>query len=167
MNPYFIAAGQAFLAVLLFVQLGLTGYATSLGNGLELEEKTPPIWILFALGNTVWSIMALAFISITPLVLSYALHNLVALLLLAVTTIVWLGGSIAVASILGDLFENRKGLYMVSRPIVAFSFFIWVTFATLMSVEVVGLLKSAYRNGEQGMMELRELNQNERGSALR
>ncbi|KID78498.1 hypothetical protein MBR_02946, partial [Metarhizium brunneum ARSEF 3297] len=119
------------------------------------------------LGNTVWSILALAFISITPLVLSYALHNLVALLLLAVTTIVWLGGSIAIASILRDLFENRKSIYAISQPIVAFSFFIWATFAALMSLEVVGLLKGAYRNGEQEMMDLGEFDESEIRNALR
>ncbi|KFG82330.1 hypothetical protein MANI_028351 [Metarhizium anisopliae] len=165
MNPYLIALGQAFLAILLFVQLGLTGYATSLESGLEGSQ--PSKSILFMLGNTVWSILALAFISITPLVLSYALHNLVALLLLAVTTIVWLGGSIAIASILRDLFENRKSIYAISQPIVAFSFFIWATFAALMSLEVVGLLKGAYRNGEQEMMDLGEFDESEIRNALR
>lgn len=112
------------------------------------------------LGNTVWSILALAFISITPLVWSYAFHNLVALLLLAVTTVVWLGGSIAIASILGDLVEKWKNIYTISQPIVAFSFFIWATFAALMSLEVVGLLKGAYRNGAQEIIDLQELDEN-------
>ncbi|KAK2589888.1 hypothetical protein QQS21_012428 [Conoideocrella luteorostrata] len=157
MKQHLITAGQAFLAVLLFVQLGLTSYVTSLET--SPDGYKPPKSILFTLGSTVWSILALAFISITPLVLSYAFHNLVALFLLASTSIVWLGGSIAIASILGDLLESWKHVYALSQPIVAFSFFIWATFAALMSLEVVGLLKVAYRSGPQEIIEFQDVDE--------
>lgn len=107
---------------------------------------------MFLLCNTVWSILALAFISITPRIISYAFHNVVALVVLATTTVLWLGGSIAIAFILGDAAESWKAIYSMTQPIIAFGFCIWATFAALMSMEVVGLLKSAYRNDGQGVL---------------
>ncbi|PHH89473.1 hypothetical protein CDD83_5993 [Cordyceps sp. RAO-2017] len=141
-----VGAGHAVLALLLLVELGLISHAVRIqSSSAELEPLSSINFMLF---NTVWSILALAFVAVIPLVVSYAYHNIIALFVLAATAAFWLAGSIAVAAVLGTIGQQRKNIYSFTQPIVAFSFFIWALFTVLTSMEVLGLLKTAYYQHE-------------------
>ncbi|PHH62676.1 hypothetical protein CDD81_6822 [Ophiocordyceps australis] len=148
-----INIGQGVVGLLIVVELGLTGYAIF----IQRSQPSTDASFFFMLFNSIWSVLALFFLTIIPLVYSYAHHNIVAILVLASTALSWLAGSIAVAAILGPLSKSGKPMYSLAKPIVAFSFFIWAVFMLLASLEVLGLLKGAYRSDLLGGVEMGEM----------
>jgi hypothetical protein len=123
---------HAVLAVFLIVELGLTAYCVDLWNGHIWGHGTPASWA-FMLFNTIWSILVLIYIALTPRFFARAFHGLVALVLEGLTVIFWFAGSIAMAVTVGG---------GAPAAAVAFGFLIWALFTGLFAYDLLGFLRS-------------------------
>lgn len=76
--------------------------------------------------NSVWSILVLLYIGLTPLYMTSVFHRLAALALNVVTAIFWFAGSIAVAVGFGGPYDCRGSTACSSaEAAIAFGFFLW------------------------------------------
>lgn len=130
---------HAVLALLLIIQLGLTGYIVDVTNG---PWHDPPSSFSFLLFCTIWSILVLLYLALTPRFLPRAYHTLVALGLLCLTTLFWFAGAIAIAVRVGDWNCGGWSSCHTAKAATAFAFFIFAIFAGLTVME--GL---AFRRG--------------------
>jgi hypothetical protein len=76
--------------------------------------------------NSVWSLLVLAYVGITPIYMTGIFHKLAALVLNVITTIFWFAGSIALAVAVGGPWtcgaDRVCGSYEAA---IAFGFFLW------------------------------------------
>lgn len=97
---------------------GWYGYASS------------PSRVNFMIFNSVWSLLALAYIGLTPLYLTSAFHRLAALALNALTAVFWFAGAVALAVFVGGPYDCAADSYCGSaEAAVAFGFFLWCVHA--------------------------------------
>lgn len=76
--------------------------------------------------NSVWSILVLIYVGFTPLYYAHLFHKLVSLALLAITTIFWFAGSIALAVYVGGPWSCGGNSVCGSlEAAIAFGFFLW------------------------------------------
>lgn len=94
----------------------------------------------------VWSILILAYLVAAHLV-EKLYHALIALVLLAITTIFWFSGSIALAAYIGVPRCDGPFCSTVqsAQAAVAFGFFIWIIFTVLLVFTGLGALKGGAR----------------------
>ncbi|PHH61698.1 hypothetical protein CDD81_8043 [Ophiocordyceps australis] len=121
----------AVLAVFLVIELGLTAYVVS---PRSTWWGGSPSQFNFMLFNTIWSLLALAYLALAPAFFPRLFHRTAALGLLAVTTIFWFAGSIAMAAFVGAPDCRRSdacSLVQSAQAAVAFGFFIWAGFMAL------------------------------------
>jgi hypothetical protein len=79
--------------------------------------------------NSVWSILVLIYIGITPLYMTSVFHRLAALVLNVLTAIFWFAGSIAMAAEFGGPYDCRGNTACGSaEAAIAFGFFLWYVF---------------------------------------
>ncbi|KLU88693.1 hypothetical protein MAPG_07678 [Magnaporthiopsis poae ATCC 64411] len=127
--------------VLCIIELGLTAYGVSL-------YTTPwgswsPDRLNFMLFNSIWSLLVLAYLGLTPLFMPRLFHRMVALGALAVTVIFWFAGSIALAVLLGVPHACSASAACGSiQAAVAFGFFLWAIFTALLVMEVLAFSRS-------------------------
>lgn len=92
--------------------------------------------------TTIWSILVLLYIAITPVVLPSLFIPVVSLGLLALTMLFWFAGSIALAVFIGVPDCNGRNYCQSLQAAVAFGFFIWAIFTGLTVVEAMGFMRS-------------------------
>merc|ERR1712000_118464 len=109
----------AFAALLLIIELGLTGYVV--GQTHRAWWGGSPSQFEFMLFTTIWSILILMYISIASAVAPSLYIPVAALALLALTALFWFAGSIAMA--------------------VVFGFFNWIVFTGLAIWEGMGFAR--------------------------
>ena len=97
--------------------------------------------------NSIWSILVLAYLAVTPRYLERFYHHMVALGLLAVTTIFWFAGSIALAAFVGTPNCSGPGCSTIqsAQAATAFGFFIWAIFSALTALDGMAFLKGGAR----------------------
>lgn len=101
-----------------------------------------PSSFAFMLFNSVWSILILFYLALTPLFAARLYHNVVALGLLVVTTIFWFAGSIAMAARIGVPNCHGSTPCQSAQAAVAFGFFIWAIFTGLAVMEGLAHMRS-------------------------
>jgi hypothetical protein len=127
-------------AVLCVIELGLTAYVASAYRGF-IFVRSPDV-VNFMIFNCIWSLLVLAYVGIVPLYATRLFHKLVSLGLLAVTTIFWFAGSIALAVFTG-VPECHGSTWCGSlQAAVAFGFFIWVIFTFLTVIDTLEAMRS-------------------------
>ncbi|KAI0906059.1 membrane-associating domain-containing protein [Ustulina deusta] len=127
-------------ALFAIVELGLTAYWASLYS-VGLGSYSPSS-INFMVFNSVWSILVLLYIGLTPLYMTSVFHRLAALALNVVTAIFWFAGSIAVAVGFGGPYDCRGSTACSSaEAAIAFGFFLWALFTFLAAVDAIESLR--------------------------
>lgn len=101
-----------------------------------------PSQFAFMLFTTVWSILVLLYIAITPVVLPSLFVPIVSLGLLALTMLFWFAGSIAMAVLIGVPDCNGNNFCQSAQAGVAFGFFNWIIFTGLTVLEGMGFMRS-------------------------
>ncbi|KAI2467614.1 membrane-associating domain-containing protein [Annulohypoxylon bovei var. microspora] len=147
----FIPIVHIVAAVFSIIELGLTAYLASRYNGRysfygTYYDYSPPR-INFMVFNSVWSLLVLVYVGVTPLYLTGVFHRLAALALNAITTIFWFAGAIALAVFVGGPYDCRSDTYCgSSEAAVAFGFFLWALFTFLTVIDALDSLRSRGHN---------------------
>ncbi|POR34024.1 hypothetical protein TPAR_05778 [Tolypocladium paradoxum] len=137
---------HAVLAVLLLIELGLTGYVV--GQFTSVYWGISPSSFGFMLFNSIWSILVLVYLALTPRFVEKLYHSIIALALLGVTTLFWFAGSIAMAAFIGVPGACPYAFCTALRTAqaaVAFGFFIWIIFSVLTAFEGMTFLRGGAR----------------------
>ncbi|KAL6701501.1 hypothetical protein J3F84DRAFT_10324 [Trichoderma pleuroticola] len=130
------------LAVLVIIELGITGYLVNVTSGFGYSSPATYAFMLF---NSIWSLLILAYLAITPLYLARLYHALVAFVLLVITTIFWFAGAIAMAAFIGVPACHGNTFCQTSQAGVAFGFFLWAGFLALTVLEGLTTLRGHAR----------------------
>ncbi|KAI1840308.1 hypothetical protein JX265_013757 [Neoarthrinium moseri] len=125
---------HAVAAVFAIIELGLTAYIASWWGGYWSFDR-----VNFMIFNSVWSLLVLAYVGITPIYMTSIFHKLAALVLNVITTIFWFAGSIALAVAFG----HSGG---TAAAAIAFGFFLWALFMVLTVVDALESLRSRGHN---------------------
>lgn len=91
--------------------------------------------------NSVWTLLVLAYIFLSPRYFARFFHGVVALILEWVTMIFWFAGSIALAARLGTPECGGNTYCGSAKAAVAFGFFIWALFAFLVFVDTLAFMR--------------------------
>ncbi|KAK6201856.1 hypothetical protein LQW54_009266 [Pestalotiopsis sp. IQ-011] len=136
---------HAVAAVFAIIELGLTAYvASALHWGWW---SSSPSQVNFMVFNSVWSLLVLAYVGITPIYMTSVFHKLAALVLNVITTIFWFAGSIALAVSIGGPWRCGGDTFCGSvEAAIAFGFFLWVLFMVLTIVDALEALRSRGHN---------------------
>ncbi|KAF3017740.1 hypothetical protein G7054_g795 [Neopestalotiopsis clavispora] len=136
---------HAVAAVFAIIELGLTAYVAS---GFHWGWwSSSPSQVNFMVFNSVWSLLVLAYVGITPIYMTSIFHKLAALALNVITTIFWFAGSIALAVAIGGPYNCGANTYCGSEEAaIAFGFFLWVLFMVLTIVDALEALRSRGHN---------------------
>ncbi|RYP52341.1 hypothetical protein DL768_002452 [Monosporascus sp. mg162] len=137
MPPNFASIALIVAAVFCIVELALTAYiANSLGS-VVLGYRFNLPRVNFMIFNSVWSLLVLAYVGLSPLYFPRMSHKLVATGLNCATAIFWFAGSIALAVIARvGLWGGGGGAWGAAT---AFGFFLWIIFTFL---AVLGVLEA-------------------------
>lgn len=93
--------------------------------------------------NSVWSLLVLAYVGITPLYMTKLFHHLAAVVLVIITAIFWFAGSIALAVLVGGGGScGGDTVCGTARAAVAFGFFLWALFTFLAVVGALEVMRS-------------------------
>lgn len=130
---------HAVLALFLIIELGLTGHVVNQSDNRWWGGA--PSSFAFMLFCTIWSILVLLYLALTPRFLPRAYHTMVALGLLVVTTIFWFAGSIAMAAFIGTPNCGGNNFCQTAQAAVAFGFFIWAIFTGLTVMEALAFTR--------------------------
>ncbi|KAI0450568.1 membrane-associating domain-containing protein [Xylaria acuta] len=129
-------------AIFSIIELGLTAYWASLFNSYFGFGGTSPSSLNFMIFNSVWSILVLLYIGLTPLYMTSVFHRLAALALNVVTAIFWFAGAIAIAVWFGGPYDCQGGRgCQVAEAAIAFGFFLWAIFTFLAVVDAIESLR--------------------------
>ncbi|RYP82582.1 hypothetical protein DL770_005547 [Monosporascus sp. CRB-9-2] len=124
----YVSIALIVAAVFSIIELGLTAYIAS-ALGWELWRVSVPR-VNFMVFNSVWSLLVLAYVGLSPLYFPRLSHRLVATGLNCATAIFWFAGSIALAVWAGG---------GIGGAATAFGFFLWAIFTFL---AVLGVLEA-------------------------
>jgi hypothetical protein len=75
--------------------------------------------------NSVWSLLVLVYVGITPIYMTSIFHKLAALVLNVITSIFWFAGSIALAVAIEPAYGCNVYRCGSVQAAVAFGFFLW------------------------------------------
>ncbi|KAI3319295.1 membrane-associating domain-containing protein [Xylariaceae sp. AK1471] len=129
-------------AVFAIIELGLTAYYASLFHGFRYFGGDSPSTVNFMIFNSVWSILVLVYIGLTPLYMTSVFHRLAALVLNVITAIFWFAGSIALAVVWGGPYQCNGDTGCGSiEAAIAFGFFLWAIFTFLAVVDGIESLR--------------------------
>lgn len=120
------------LAVLVIIELGITGYLVNKTDGWLASSPATYAFLLF---DSIWSLFVLIYLAITPIYLTRLYHALGAFILLVLTTIFWFAGAIAFACFVGAPACHGNGWCQTNEAGVAFAFFLWAGFLALTVLE--------------------------------
>lgn len=143
----FIAIAHIVAVLFSIIELGLTAYVVSVydgrwDNGYSYYGSNSPDRVNFMVFNSVWSLLVLAYIGLTPLYMTSIFHRLAALGLEAVTMIFWFAGSIALAVFIGVPRCQGNSFCGSIQAAVAFGFFLWAIFLFLVVLDGIEAMKS-------------------------
>jgi len=143
----FVPIAHIVAVVFSLVELGLTAYVVSLYDGTYnygyyWAGNNSPDRVNFMLFNSIWSLLVLAYIGLTPLYFTSIFHRLAALALEAITMIFWFAGSIALAVFVGVPRCYGNTWCGTLQAAVAFGFFLWAIFLFLMVLDAIEAMKS-------------------------
>jgi len=128
-------------AVFSIIELGLTAYVASGGN--VGGRSYTPSQVNFMLFNSIWSLLVLAYVGLTPLYMTHLFHKLASLALEAVTMLFWFAGSIALAVLVGGPLQCGGNSFCGSiEAAIAFGFFLWVIFTVLVVLDGIEAMRS-------------------------
>lgn len=91
--------------------------------------------------NSVWSLLVLAYVGLTPLYARHLFHKLASLALLAVTTLFWFAGAIALAAFTGDPHCGSNTFCGSLQAACAFGFFLFGAFLFLCVLDAIEALR--------------------------
>ncbi|KAK7987168.1 hypothetical protein PG996_006231 [Apiospora saccharicola] len=144
----FLPIVHAVAAVFTIIELGLTGYIVSAYNGYwgygwygGASDR-----VNFMLFNSIWSLLVLAYVGITPIYMTGWFHKLAALVLNALTALFWFAGSVALAVVIGVPRCGGGSVCQSTQAAVAFGFFLWVIFMFLTVLDGLEALRSRGHN---------------------
>lgn len=121
-------------AVLAVIELGLTAFVASvLGDS--------PDSVNFMIFNSIWSLLVIAYIGLTPLYATHLFHKLASLALLAVTTLFWFAGSISLSARTGVPHCGANTWCGSLQAACAFGFFLFAAFAFLCGLDTIEALR--------------------------
>ncbi|KAK8064577.1 hypothetical protein PG994_007215 [Apiospora phragmitis] len=145
----FLPIVHAVAAVFAIIELGLTGYIVSAytgwwGNGYYSTRS--PDRVNFMLFNSIWSLLVLAYVGITPIYLTGWFHKLAALVLNALTALFWFAGSVALAVAVGVPHCDGASICASLQAACAFGFFLWAIFMFLTVLDGLESLRSRGHN---------------------
>jgi Membrane-associating domain len=92
--------------------------------------------------NSVWSLLVLAYVGIVPIYATRIFHKLASLALLAITTIFWFAGAIALAVFTGVPACGSNTYCSSLQAAVAFGFFLWAIFMFLCALDALEAMRS-------------------------
>lgn len=141
----FVPIVHIVAAIFAAVELGLTAYCTlvtlpsrnnehpltqrsgaSLWDGGFTAYSYSPPSINFLVFASVWSLLVLIYVGLTPLYMTSAFHRLAALVLNVVTAIFWFAGAIAAAVGFGGPYNcHGDSGCSDAEAAIAFAFFLW------------------------------------------
>lgn len=101
-----------------------------------------PSQVNFMLFNAIWSLLVLAYVGLTPLYFTGLFHRLASLTLLAITTVFWFAGSIALAVDLGTPVCHGNNVCGSDEAAIAFGFFLFALFAFLTALDALEAMRS-------------------------
>ncbi|KAK5993012.1 hypothetical protein PT974_06438 [Cladobotryum mycophilum] len=138
---------HAILAVFVIIELGLMADVVDSTTGFW-GTNTPSSYA-FMLFNSVWSLLILVYLAVTPLFLAKFYHNLAALAILVITTIFWFAGSIAMAANFGAPDCHGFSVCQTAQAAIAFGFFIWAIFTGLTVLEGLSASRGGSANADK------------------
>ncbi|KAI8623192.1 membrane-associating domain-containing protein [Xylariaceae sp. FL1651] len=122
----FVPIVHVVAAIFAIVELGLTAYLASLYDTYFGFGGYSPSRVNFMVFNSVWSILVLIYVGVTPLYMTSLFHRLAALVLNVVTAIFWFAGSIALAVFFGGPYNcDGSSACQSYEAAIAFGFFLW------------------------------------------
>ncbi|WYZ43763.1 hypothetical protein EsH8_VII_000199 [Colletotrichum jinshuiense] len=130
-------------AVFSVIELGLSAYVASATGNWWWRSPDIVNFIVFA---SVWSLLVLAYVGLTPLYATRLFHKLVSLALLVITTIFWFAGAIALAVYVGPGHCGANTVCGSAQAAVAFAFFIWAIFTFLTVLDTLEAMRSRGHN---------------------
>ncbi|ORY70374.1 membrane-associating domain-containing protein [Pseudomassariella vexata] len=133
-------------AVFAIVELGLTAYMASWFHSYYWDGDYTPSIVSFLVFNSVWSLLVLAYVGITPIYMASVFRKLAALALNVITAIFWFAGAIALAVYVGTPSCYGSNRCQSSQAAVAFAFFLWVLFTFLAVLDALEALRSRGHN---------------------
>ncbi|CAJ2499637.1 Uu.00g024900.m01.CDS01 [Anthostomella pinea] len=139
----FVPIVHIVAAVFAIIELGLTAYVSSGYSSVFGFGGYSPSRVNFMIFNSVWSLLVLAYVGLTPLYLTSIFHKLAALALNILTTIFWFAGSIALAVWIGGPRHCYGNSYCGStEAAVVFGFFLWLLFMFLTVLDAIEAMRS-------------------------
>ncbi|CAG7563269.1 unnamed protein product [Fusarium equiseti] len=129
---------HAVLAVFLIIELGLTAYIV---DATDWWGGNSPASYSFLLFCSVWSILMLLYLALAPLFAPRIYHNMVALGILALTSLFWFAGATAVAAHIGVPHCRGNTFCQSAQAAVAFGYFIWAIFTGLTIMEALAFMR--------------------------
>ncbi|PTB37676.1 uncharacterized protein TrAFT101_005445 [Trichoderma asperellum] len=130
------------LAVLVIIELGITGYLVNMTSGFGASSPATYAFLLF---DSIWSLFIVIYLAITPIYLARFYHALAAFVLLVITTIFWFAGAIALACFVGAPACHGNNWCQTNEAGVAFAFFLWAGFLALTILEGLTTLRGHAR----------------------
>ncbi|KAI5857406.1 membrane-associating domain-containing protein [Durotheca rogersii] len=139
----FIPIVHVVAVIFAIIELGLTAYMSSFYRGWYGLGYYSPSQVNFMIFNSVWSLLVLAYVGLTPLYFANVFHSLAALALNLITTVFWFAGAIALAVLVGGPYQCDANTYCgASEAAVAFGFFLWALFTFLAALDGINFLRS-------------------------
>ncbi|EMR65956.1 hypothetical protein UCREL1_7074 [Eutypa lata UCREL1] len=120
----YVSIAHIVAVVFAIIELGLTAYIANTTRSAFFSFPR----VNFMIFNSVWTLLVLIYVAVTPLYLANLHHKLAATVVTTVTAIFWFAGSIALAVISGG---------GVTAAAVAFGFFLWVIFTGLAALDLL------------------------------
>lgn len=137
----FVPIVHIVAAVFAIIELGLTAYVVS--AFVVGFFNTSPSQVNFMVFNSIWSLLVLAYVGLTPLYYTRLFHKLASLVLLAITTIFWFAGSIALAvGFSGPYSCHGDNVCGSIEAAIAFGFFLFALFAFLTALDAIEAMRS-------------------------
>ncbi|CAF9933498.1 MAG: hypothetical protein HETSPECPRED_008666 [Heterodermia speciosa] len=119
-----LRAAQFVFAI---ISLGLNGHAVHWYNTSSLSSSSPPR-INFLLFTSIWTLLSLLYLTLTPRFLPSAAHKYAILALDAVTMIFWFAGWVALAVFKENLTLCWGAICHVVTAAIVFGAFEWILF---------------------------------------
>ncbi|VUC28496.1 unnamed protein product [Clonostachys rosea] len=129
---------HAVLALFLIIELGMSAWLVDKSISWYWSGS-PMSFILF---GCIWSFLVLLYVSLVPRFITRIHMPIVSVVLTSVTMIFWFAGSTAQAVRIGIPSCGKDGPCQATQAVVAFGYFLWAGFSSLVALEALALWKS-------------------------
>ncbi|KAI1324675.1 membrane-associating domain-containing protein [Xylariaceae sp. FL0255] len=136
----FASIAHIVAGVFTIVELGLTAYLVTPYDSFSGSAPYYSV-IAFLLFTSVWSLLVLFYVGLTPLYMTSIFHRLAAFVLNVLTAIFWFAGAIALAVDVGAPRCGSDHYCGSAEAAVAFAFFLWVLFTFLAVLDGIESLR--------------------------